>query len=109
MEKEPISVVTADDHFFFREGVRSFLAFQPGIRLLGTAEDGAAALALVERHRPQVLVTDVNMPVMGAHQLVPAVRRCCPATRVVILTFSSEARDVIPLLEAGAGPGRLPA
>lgn len=102
MADKAITVVTADDHFFFREGVRSFLAYQPGICLLGTAADGAEALALVERHRPDVLVTDVNMPVMDAHQLVPEVRRRCPATRIVILTISSEARDVIPLLEAGA-------
>lgn len=102
MEERSITVVTADDHFFFREGVRAFLAQQPGIRLLGTAEHGEEVLALVEQHRPDVLVTDVNMPVMDAHRLVPLVRRLCPATRIVILTISSEARDVIPLLEAGA-------
>ncbi|HEY8599983.1 MAG TPA: response regulator transcription factor [Thermomicrobiales bacterium] len=102
MAEAPITVVHADDHFFFREGVRAFLAHQPDIRLLGSAADGAEALALVARHRPAVLVTDVNMPVMDAHHLVPEVRRRHPATRVVVLTISGEARDVLPLLEAGA-------
>jgi DNA-binding NarL/FixJ family response regulator len=102
MGEPPITVVHADDHFFFREGVRHFLAYQPGIRLLASAADGAEALALVGRHRPDVLVTDVNMPVMDAHRLVPEARRRFPATRVVVLTISGEARDVVPLLEAGA-------
>jgi NarL family two-component system response regulator LiaR len=100
--EEPIGVVHADDHFFFREGVRAFLAYQPDIRLLASAADGEEALALVARHRPAVLVTDVNMPTMDAHRLVPEVRRRHPATRIVILTLSSEPRDVLPLLEAGA-------
>ena len=98
----PITVIHADDHFFFREGVRAFLAHQPGLRLLGSAADGEEALALVARHRPAVLVTDVNMPVMDAHGLVPAVRRHHLATRIVVLSLSTEARDVLPLLEAGA-------
>jgi DNA-binding NarL/FixJ family response regulator len=102
MGDAPITVVHADDHFFFREGVRHFLAYQPGIRLLGSAAHGEEALALVGRHRPDVLVTDVNMPVMDAHRLVPEARRRFPATRVVVLTISGEARDVVPLLEAGA-------
>ena len=98
----PITVIHADDHFFFREGVRAFLAHQPGLRLLGSAADGEEALALIARHCPAVLVTDVNMPVMDAHGLVPAVRRHHPATRIVVLSLSTEARDVLPLLEAGA-------
>jgi two-component system nitrate/nitrite response regulator NarL len=95
------SVFIVDDHSFFRAGLRSLLV-EHGFEVVGEAGSGEAALPLIERRRPDVVVMDLNMPEMSGAE---ATRRICersPAPAVLVLTVSTGQRDVIEALEAGA-------
>ena len=94
-------MLIVDDHDFFRVGVRSVLS-EHGFVVVGEAPSGEAALALVERRSPDVILMDLNMPGMSG---IEATRRLTDAgidTPVIVLTVSSSASDVLEALEAGA-------
>lgn len=99
---ERISVVIADDHPFLREGVRSFLASEPDLDVVGLGANGIEALQLVKEHRPTVLVTDVRMPVMDGLALLGELRKRAMPTRTVVLSVGGDPGAVLRLLAAGA-------
>jgi DNA-binding NarL/FixJ family response regulator len=98
----PVTVVVADDHAMFRESVAEMLSLDPAIKVVGQAENGAEAVALVEERRPDVVVLDVEMPVMGAQAAMRRMSRLDPSPRFVIVTVFAEPRLVRELLELGA-------
>ena len=98
----PVTVVVADDHAMFRESVAEMLSLDPAIEVVGQAENGAEALALVEEKRPDVVVLDVEMPVMGAQAAMRRMSRLDAPPRFVIVTVFAEPRLVRELVELGA-------
>jgi YesN/AraC family two-component response regulator len=64
-EERPIKVLLADDHTMFRQGLKEMLATDEGIEVVGEAENGEEALELAGEMLPDVLILDVDMPVMG--------------------------------------------
>jgi len=100
--EEPVTVVVADDQSAVREGLVLLLGTLPGISVAGQASDGDAAVDLVARTRPQVVLMDLNMPGCDG---VAATRRITaehPATRVVVLTTYADDESIIGALQAGA-------
>jgi DNA-binding NarL/FixJ family response regulator len=97
----PIRVMLADDHGLVRHGIRALLETQPGIEVVGEAEDGPSAVALAVELRPQVLVMDVTMPGLDGAKATRQVRAGAPEVRVLALTVRSEKRFVLDMLEAG--------
>jgi DNA-binding NarL/FixJ family response regulator len=97
-----VTVAVADDHTLFRQGVKELLATDPTLEILGEASTGEAAIALVQRTRPDVLLLDVQMPGPGAKSVITQVKRLCPATAVVILTMHDSPAVVTELLDSGA-------
>lgn len=98
----PVTVVLADDHPMFREGLRFTLAQAADVVVVGEAADGQAALDLVEQHRPDIVMMDLGMPGLdglGATRLL--VERGLP-TRVLVLTMYDDDANVLAALEAGA-------
>ncbi|MGK2933263.1 MAG: response regulator [Solirubrobacterales bacterium] len=101
-ESAEISVVLADDHVIVRDGIRMILEAEPDIEVVaeaGTAED---ALRYVSGHRPSILILDLNMPGMPSLDIVPAIKKSSPGTRVVVLTMQSEIVFVRAAFKAGA-------
>ena len=99
---EPVTVVVADDQSAVREGLGLLLGTLPGISVAGQASDGDAAVDLVARTRPQVVLMDLNMPGCDG---VAATRRITaehPGTRVVVLTTYADDESIIGALQAGA-------
>jgi DNA-binding NarL/FixJ family response regulator len=99
---EPVTVVVADDQSAVREGLVLLLGTLPGISVAGEASDGDAAVDLVARTRPQVVLMDLNMPGCDG---VAATRRITaehPGTRVVVLTTYADDESIIGALQAGA-------
>ena len=97
-----IRVILADDHHLVRRGIHALLEKADDIEVIGEAEDGQAALELVERLKPDVLVIDIAMPRLNGIQATERVRALGFATRVVILSMHSRPLLVRQALRNGA-------
>jgi two-component system response regulator NreC len=97
-----INVLLADDHGVVRAGLRLLLQQQEGVHVVGEADDVPSALRLVESHRPDVLVLDLNMPGPSSIEAIPQIRERYPSTRVVVLTMQDDPSYARAALQAGA-------
>lgn len=91
-----------DDHALFREGVVEIFAAEDDMRVVGEAENGAEGIALAEVEKPDVVLLDVEMPVMGAEGAIEGILRTSPSSKVLVLTMYDEPRLVRRLLALGA-------
>jgi NarL family two-component system response regulator LiaR len=98
----PIRVLIADDHSVVRQGLRTFLEGDRGLELVGEAKDGAEALRMAHRLRPDVILMDLLMPGMDGLTATAAVRRELPDTEVLALTSVLEDSAVVGAVRAGA-------
>lgn len=97
-----IRVLLADDHRMFREGLRSLLAGQRDLEIVGEAADGLDAVALARRLEARVVVMDVEMPLLNGIEATRQIHAELPRVRVVILSMYADRRFVIEALRAGA-------
>ncbi|MBC7460184.1 MAG: response regulator transcription factor [Thermoleophilia bacterium] len=85
-------IALCDDNHAFRRLMQLLLEKEPDVEVVGDAADGAGAIELVRKHRPDVLLLDVAMPIMDGIEALPHVRAASPETRVIMLSgFSSAA------------------
>ena len=98
---ERTRVLLVDDHDLFRRGLRTLLEEQ-GVDVIAEATDGAEAIVRVREHSPDVVLMDINMPVMSGVDSTREIVRISPLTRVVVLTISDIDGDVIDAVLAGA-------
>ena len=99
---DPVRVLLADDHPIVREGIRSLLNAQPGIRVVAEASDGEMAVQRARECSPDVAVLDLSMPVLGGVEAAERMRVESPDTRVLVLTVHEDGSYAERVLEAGA-------
>jgi DNA-binding NarL/FixJ family response regulator len=99
---EPVRVVLADDQRLVRESLGTLLGLLDGIELVASAADGEEALALAERHRPQVVLMDLRMPRLDGIEATQQLRERDPDVRVIALTTYADDESVLGALRAGA-------
>jgi len=97
-----ITCLIVDDHEVVREGLRLSLSRAPHIRVIGEASDGASAVALAERRRPNVVIMDVRMPGLDGLDATKELMEKEPTTAVLIFTAYSERSLLARGLESGA-------
>ncbi len=97
-----ITCLIADDHEVVREGLRLSLSRSPHVRVVGEASDGASAVAIAERRRPNVVIMDVRMPGMDGLEATKQIGEKVPDTSVLIFTAYSERSLLGRGLESGA-------
>jgi DNA-binding NarL/FixJ family response regulator len=85
-----------------REGLRTFLALQDGIEVVGEAADGAEAVDVAEQIRPDVVLMDLVMPRLDGLEAMRVLRERLPGARVVVLTSFLDDDKLLPALRAGA-------
>jgi two-component system nitrate/nitrite response regulator NarL len=102
VEGSNTAVVLAEDHPVYREGLRRAIAERPDLRLVGVAADGASALEAVVAEQPDVALMDLRMPGISGEDLIAAIGRDAPATRVLVLSASQEPDVVFGAITAGA-------
>jgi two-component system, NarL family, response regulator LiaR len=97
-----IRILIADDHAVVRQGLRTFLSLDPGIEVVGEAENGAEAVRRARELRPDVVLMDLLMPEMDGITAIGTIRRELPDTEVVALTSVLEDESVVGAVRAGA-------
>lgn len=102
MTSRPLRIVLADDHPVVREGLAAMLAAHDDFEVVGEAGDGAVAARLVRDLLPDVLLTDLRMPVLDGVALTVEVARHAPSVRVLVLTTYDSDADIVRAVEAGA-------
>jgi DNA-binding NarL/FixJ family response regulator len=97
-----ITAIIADDHEIVRRGLRGIIESEGTCHVIAEASDGLMAAQLVEKHKPHVLVLDLNMPRLHGIEVLRQTRTSSPHTRVIVLSMHNDEPYVIEALRAGA-------
>jgi len=95
-------ILIVDDHALLREGLQSLLSAQPGMRVVGTAEDAESGVSKIASLGPDIVLTDLAMPETGGVDAIRQIREAHPDIRVIALTFHREDGYIHAALKAGA-------
>ena len=85
---EPIRVIIADDHVLFRSGVKAALSVKKDVELVAEADNGMQLLNLLKHMEADVVLLDIQMPIMDGIATLPEIRKLYPQTKVIILSMS---------------------
>jgi DNA-binding NarL/FixJ family response regulator len=98
----PIKVAIADDHALFRAGVRTSLMGKKDVELIAEADNGMQLLNLLKHIDPDVILLDIQMPIMDGIQTLPEIRKLYPHIKVIILSMHNDHSMISKLMEIGA-------
>jgi two-component system, NarL family, response regulator NreC len=102
MENEKITLLIADDHELFRDGFKLMISKYKDIQLVGQAENGRDLLELAAKYLPNVIITDIKMPIMDGIEATKKITALYPDIGIIGLSMFDEDDLIIEMLEAGA-------
>ena len=102
MSKKRITVLLAEDHMVVREGLRQMLEVEADLEVVGEAQDGRQAVALVKKLRPAIVLMDIAMPRLNGLEATRQVLKAVPATKVLMLSAHSDDAYVKDATNSGA-------
>lgn len=97
-----IKVIICDDHFFYRQGVKTWLETKEDIDVIGESEDGLKLIKQLKHVQPDVILLDINMPVMDGSAALAEIKKLYPHIKVVMLTMNDSKQMVLEMLKLGA-------
>jgi DNA-binding NarL/FixJ family response regulator len=97
-----IRVLIADDHPVFRDGLATLLEPNPEIEVVARAADGVEAVALADRHRPDVIVMDIQMPELNGIEATRQVLAAHPGIGILVFTMGEDDATLLSAMRAGA-------
>jgi two-component system, NarL family, response regulator len=99
---QSIRILLADDHAVMRQGLSALLRRQEGLTIVAEASNGHEVIDLFRRHQPDILLTDVEMPLMDGITALAAIRLEYPEARGILLTMHAREGDIVRGMRAGA-------
>lgn len=102
MPQSDISILIVEDQTLMRQGLKTILDLEPGMRVVGEAKDGAEGVREALRLRPDIVLMDVQMPVMNGVDATRAIIAAWPQARVIVLTTFDRDDYVFQSVRAGA-------
>jgi len=99
---ETIKLIIADDHVLYRAGVKNALSSRKDISVIGEAGNGLQLLTLLKSVEPDVILLDIQMPVMDGMKALPEIRNLYPGIKVIMLTMLEDQSMVVKLMGLGA-------
>ena len=97
-----IRIVLADDHVILRQGTQQLLEHESDMEVVGEASNGAEAVELVEKFKPDIVIIDVAMPVMNGIEATKKIKEILPGIKILVLTGYDYDEYIFSLLEMGA-------
>ena len=97
-----IKIILIDDHTLFRSGIKALLSRQSDFDVIGEAADGFTGIKLVEQMRPDIVLLDLDMPVMNGRETLAQILSSNPQQTVVMLTVSDDNDDLTECMRIGA-------
>ena len=99
---EPIKVIIADDHVLYRAGVKTALSVKKDIKVIAEADNGMHLLNLLRMIDVDVILLDIQMPIMDGIAALPEIRKLKPNVKVIMLTMMDDHSMITKLMEIGA-------
>ena len=99
---EPIKVIIADDHVLYRAGVKTALSSKIDVKIVGEADNGMHLLNMLKIIPADVILLDIQMPVMDGITALPEIKKLYPNVRIVMLTMMDDHSMITKLMEIGA-------
>lgn len=99
---ETIKVLICDDHYFYRTGIRTWLETKEKIDVIGECEDGLKLLKYLKHAQPDLILLDINMPVMDGAAALVEVKKQYPAIKVVMLSMNDTKQMIAEMMKLGA-------
>ena len=99
---DKIRILLADDHTILRSGIRALLENEPGLSVIGEAEDGRAAVRMACKLKPDVVLMDIAMPLLNGLEATRQIKIQCPDVKVLVLSMHDNEEYIRQALEAGA-------
>ena len=100
--KAKIKVLITDDHALFRAGVKSTLSQYTDIEFIGEAENGMQLINMAKFLKPDVILLDIQMPIMDGIATLPEVKKMLPDVKIIMLTMNDDVSMISRLMEIGA-------
>lgn len=101
-ETNTIKVAIADDHALFRAGVKTALSNRKDIQMIAEAENGMQLLNLLKHIQPDVVLLDIQMPIMDGLTTLPEVKKLYPDVKVIMLSMHNDHSVITRMMEIGA-------
>jgi two-component system, NarL family, response regulator NreC len=97
-----VTIILADDHNILRQGLRALIEARPGMRVVAEAVDGSAAVQMTRDLSPDLVIMDVQMPVLNGMEATHKITASQPGVKVIALSMHSDRRFVAEMLKNGA-------
>lgn len=96
------NILLIDDHTLFRTGLRLLLEQEEHVNIVGEASDGLSGIKLAEQLQPNLILLDLDMPIMNGREALPQLLNNAPNRIIIILTVSEDAEDLTECMRLGA-------